>query len=126
MNFFKKLFHKKASTDTPPIPSWNEIVDIMYDKQLDTFSDEVVKAVYSKNKSMRYVILKSKSGFFTYQLEKIYQFDEDEWKYIFSKNNVLSAVWQPFTEISGKSFFENEEKLLKEIKNEPEYKQYFC
>jgi len=31
---------------------------MMYDKHLDAFSDEVVKVIYSKDRSMRYVVLK--------------------------------------------------------------------
>ena len=31
---------------------------------------------------MRYVVLKDEKGLFTFQLEAIYQFDEEEWKYI--------------------------------------------
>ena len=34
-------------------------------------------------------------------------------------------MWEPFRGIVGKSDFENEEELLKEMKEESEYKQYF-
>lgn len=69
--------------------------------------------------------MKDEKGLFTYQLEAIYQFDEDEWKYICSHNDALPAMWEPFRDIVGKSFYENEEELLKEMKEEPEYKQFF-
>ena len=74
---------------------------------------------------MRYVVLKDEKGFFTYQLEAIYQYDEDEWKYICSHDNALPAMWEPFRGIAGKSFFENMDELLKELNAEPEYKSYF-
>lgn len=125
MNFFKRLFQKGKPKGIPPIPPWSEIVKTMYDKSLDAFADEVVRVVYSADKTMRYVILKDEKGLFTYQLEAIYQFDEDEWKYIFSDNNALPAMWEPFRGVVGKSFFENEEELQKEMKEEPEYKRYF-
>ena len=98
---------------------------MMYDKHLDAFSDEVVKVIYSKDRSMRYVVLKDEKEFFTYQLEAIYPYDEDEWKYICSHDNVLPAMWEPFRGIVGKSVFENIDELLNELKAEPEYKQYF-
>lgn len=125
MNFFKRLFQNEKSKEFPPMPPWAEIVEMMYDKSLDAFVDEVVRVVYSADNTMRYVVLKDEKGLFTYQLEAIYQFDEDEWKYICSNNVALPAMWEPFSGIVGKSFFENEEELLKGMKEEPEYKQYF-
>ena len=125
MNFFKRLFQKEKPKEFPPMPPWAEIVKMMYDKSLDAFVDEVVRVVYSADNTMRYVVLKDEKGLFTYQLEAIYQFDEDEWKYICSNNVALPAMWEPFSGIVGKSFFESEEELLKEMKEEPEYKQYF-
>ena len=125
MNFFKRLFQKEKPKEFPPMPPWAEIVKMMYDKSLDAFVDEVVRVVYSADNTMRYVVLKDEKGLFTYQLEAIYQFDADEWKYICSNNVALPAMWEPFSGIVGKSFFESEEELLKEMKEEPEYKQYF-
>lgn len=125
MNFLTKLFKKKPVVEIPPMPSWKTVVDMMYDKHLDAFSDEVVKVIYSKDLSMRYVVLKDEKEFFTYQLEAIYQYDEDEWKYIFSHDNVLPAMWEPFRGIVGKSVFENIDELLNELKAEPEYKRHF-
>lgn len=125
MKLFKTLFQKEKRQDIPAMPLWEEIVEIMFDKHLDAFADKVVRVVYSIDKTMRYVVLKDEKGFFTYQLEAIYQFDEDEWKYTCSQNDALPAIWEPFRGDVGKSFFENEEELLKEMKEEPEYKQYF-
>ena len=125
MNFFKRLFQKEKPKEFPAMPPWVEIVKMMYDKSLDAFVDEVVRVVYSADNTMRYVVLKDEKGLFTYQLEAIYQFDADEWKYICSNNVALPAMWEPFSGIVGKSFFESEEELLKEMKEEPEYKQYF-
>ena len=126
MNFFKRLFQNEKPKEISAMPPWVEIVKMMYDKSLDAFVDEVVRVVYSADNTMRYVVLKDEKGLFTYQLEAIYQFDADEWKYICSNNVALPAMWEPFRGIVGKSFFENEEELLKEMKEEPEYKQYFA
>ena len=125
MSFLTKLFKKKSKEETPTMPSWETVVEMMYGKHLDAFSDEVVKVIYSKDRSMRYVVLKDEKDFFTYQLEAIYQYDEDEWKYICSHDNALPAMWEPFRGIVGKSVFENMDELLKELKAEPEYKSYF-
>lgn len=125
MKFFKKLFQKGKSKEIPTTPPWAEVVEMMHDKSLDAFAIEVVRVMYSVDKTMRYVVLKDEKGLFTYQLEAIHQFDEEEWKYIFSNDGTLPATWEPFGESIGKSFFENEEELLKEMKAEAEYKQYF-
>ncbi|MDY3760132.1 MAG: hypothetical protein SOZ93_02230 [Eubacteriales bacterium] len=125
MKFFKRLFQKEKPKEVPVMPPWPEIVEMMYDKYLDSFADKVVSVVYSIDKTMRYVVLKDEKGLFTYQLETIHQFDEDEWKYICSHNDALPAMWAPFRDFVGYSLFENEEELLKEMKEEPEYKQYF-
>lgn len=125
MNFFAKLFKKKQMPEISPMPSWETIIQLMYDKNLDVFADKVVDVIYSKDRSMRYVVLKEDNSLFTYQLEAIYQFDEDEWRYICSSENAIPAMWEPFRGIDGKSFFNSMEELLKEIKHEPEYKQYF-
>ena len=125
MNFFTKLFKKKSKEEISPMPSQETVVEMMYDKHLDAFSDEIVKVIYSKDRSMRYVVLKDEKDFFIYQLEAIYQYDEDEWKYICAHDNALPAMWEPFRGIVGKSVFENIDELLKEIKTEPEYKQHF-
>ena len=125
MKFFNRIFRRKQNTDIPPMPAWNTIVEMMYDKQLDTFADEVVDVIYSKDRSKRYVILKKGNDLLTYQLESIYQFDEDEWNYIGSYDNALPAMWEPFRGIAGKSIFNSIKELRNEIENEPEYRQYF-
>lgn len=125
MKFFQKLFQKKKAPQIPPTPSWEAVVEMMHDKYLDVFSDEVVQVIYSKDRSMRYVVLKNEAGLLTYQLEAIYQYDEDEWKYICSDNDALPAMWEPYKGIYGKSLFKNTDDLLKELKSEPEYLLYF-
>lgn len=123
MKRFKRLFNKNSKTEIPPIPSREEIIKIMYDKQLDYFSDMVVNTVYSKDKSMRYVILENEKGYLTYQFEELHQFSEYEWAALGSAHNDLPAIWEPFSD--RKSIFENTEELLKEMEKEPNYKQYF-
>ena len=125
MNILNWLFRKKPNRDIPPMPSWGSIVEMMRDKHLDTFAGEVVDVIYSQDCSMRYVILKDEKGFFTYQLEAIYQYDEHEWQYICSHDNALPAMWEPFRGIEGKSIFVNIEELKKELQTEPEFKRFF-
>ena len=125
MNFFTKWFKRNLKPSTSPMPTHETLVEMMYDKHLDAFSDEVVRVIYSRDRSMRYVVLKNEKGYFTYQLEAIYQYEEDEWKYLSAQEDVLPALWEPFRGIVGKSIFENMDDLLKEIKAEAEFKHYF-
>lgn len=119
---FKKNEKKIVTSDMPPL---HKIVEMMYDKYLDAFSDEVIRVVYSKDKTMRYVILKDEKGLFKYCLEAIYQFDEEEWKYIFSDKECLPAMWEPYCGKYRNSIFATENDAMKELKEEPEYKLYF-
>lgn len=127
----KNLFTARKSSKLSPsaeiqdLPKWEKIVEMMYDAQLDVFDDEVVRVIYSADRTRRYVILKDEKGLYTYQLEAIYQFDKDEWKYICSEKNTLPAMWEPFHSLLGSSIFATEEDLLREMQLEPEYKQYF-
>lgn len=124
MNLLKRLFCKKTK-ETPPMPQWDTIVEMMYDKGLDNFIDEVVKVIYSKDRSMRYVVLKGENELFTYRLEVIHRYDEEEWVYISSHENALPAMWNTLRGNDVKSVFENTDELLREIKSEAEYKRYF-
>ena len=121
----KRLFRKfrKEKRIVPPMPEWNEIVEMLYDKNLDFLDSKVEKVIYSKDKSKRYVVLKSDKGFFTYRLEKIYQFDEEEWSYRCSFD-LTPAFWQD-VDNGNKSIFSTLEDALKELKQEVEYK-FFC
>ena len=127
-----KLFHwflrNKSIREIPPMPSWETTVEMLYDKHLDAFSGEILRVIYSKDKSMRYVILKNENGLLTYQLEAIYLFDEETWEYIQlskSAKDKLPAMWEPYRGILETSFFEQERDLLRALEAEPEYKQYF-
>ena len=121
----KRLFRKfrKEKRIVPPMPEWNEIVEMLYDKNLDFLDSTVEKVIYSKDKSKRYVVLKSDKGFFTYRLEKIYQLDEEEWSYRCSFD-LTPAFWQD-VDNGSKSIFSTLEDALNELKHEAEYK-FFC
>ena len=118
----KRLFRKfrKEKRVVPPMPEWNEIVEMLYDKNLDFLDSTVEKVIYSKDKSKRYVVLKSDKGFFTYRLEKIYQLDEEEWSYRCSFD-LTPAFWQD-VDNGSKSIFSTLEDALNELKQEAEYR----
>ena len=85
---------------------------------------EVLQVIYSKDRSMRYVILQAENCF-TYQLEAIYPYDPQEWQYIASNQGALPAMWEPFHGMLGKSLFDDMDGLLQELRAEPEYQRYF-
>ena len=124
-NWIASIFKKKQQVSISPMPTWESVVEIMYDKQLDSFLDEVVKVIYSKDKTKRYVIVKSRKGFFTYGLEALYAFDEDEWQVVGREKDALPGYWGSFAGSGSKSIFGREEELMKELICEPEYKCYF-
>ncbi len=122
MKFIKKL--KKIPRTPPPIPPRSYLVSLLYDKGFDSFPGEVVDAIYSHDRSMRYVILKSDKDFLTYTLQKIEIFDEEEWRYVFSSGGEIPAMWSDCDGCS-RSIFDDIESLMRELKGEPCYKQFF-
>ena len=116
---------KKKSKPIPTMPPWNEIVELMHDKNLDLFCDEIINVIYSKDNTMRYVILKNKKGLLRYKLEVLHQFDEEAWQYLCMDNDVLPAMWESHYDKSGVSLFVNEEELMKDLKSQSEYKIYY-
>lgn len=118
----KRIFGKfrKEKRVVPRMPEWNEIVEMLYDKNLDFLDLTVEKVIYSRDKAKRYVILKSDKGFFSYRLEKIYQLDDEEWNYRCSFD-LTPAFWQEIDN-GSKSIFSTLENALKELEQEAEYK----
>ena len=121
MNLFKRLLHKKAQIETPPLPSWNEIVELMYDKELN-FVNQVVQVIYAKDKERRYVITHNKEGLLFYDLQELYSFDDDEWRYISSDDNALPGYWSSEHGDYLKSVFNSMDELMRDLKSQPEYK----
>ena len=122
------IFRKKKAEETvevPPMPAWETVVEIMYDRDLDKFGGEVIRVIYAADRSMRYVILKNGKGFLTYRLEKIYPFSEDEWQYVGRHASALPAMWEQVRGGQGKSIFSCEADLLGELTAESAYKLYF-
>ena len=108
-----------------PFPSWEETVQLMYDKGLDSFAHEVIRVLYSKDKSRRYVVYRIRNNLLQYRLERLFQFDEDEWKYYLCRdNNALPGYWCEDRE-KPVSVFVKMDDLLKELQSNPEYQQYF-
>lgn len=109
-----------SSINESPLPSFNETIEI---DSLNCFQDEIVKVIYSKDKLMRYIILKKENGLYTYILERIEPYDEDEWEYLMSGLYAIPAMW--ILSNCSFSFFQTEDDAIKELKFESEYKQYF-
>ena len=124
MSLFTGLFRKKK-TEVPTMPTWETIVEMMFNQELDCYSAEVVAVLYSKDRSMRYVITKEENGLLSYQLEAIKQYDQEDWKYISAHSGALPAMWETYNDIFRKTIFCHLEELEKELKVEPEFKQYF-
>ena len=122
---FIRIFAEKPKADSSVKIPWEDAVEMLYDKHLDAFADKIVDVIYSKDRSMRYVILEKNNGLLTYQLEAIYSYNGEKWGYVSLQDNSLAAMWEPFRGIVEKSVFGNMDELTKELHEEPEYKQYF-
>ena len=124
MNFFKNKIKRDKKSQIPPMPNFGEIVEMMYNKNL-SFSETVVRVLYSEDKSKRFVLLKSDKGFYKYTYEEIRVCDEDEWNFICNTENPCPAWWEPMDRSFAYSFFGTEEEAMTALMNESEYKTYF-
>ncbi len=126
MKLFEQLFHKKENQSPPPLPSWEEVVEGLYDKNLDSFPHDVIEVLYSRDRSERYVILKSKAGFYTYLFQRISTWDKDEWVNLSSHENIAPGWWEePLLRDNQKSFLGSLEELKAELYAEVDYQQHF-
>ena len=127
MKWLNRLIERKKQTDPIQMPPYNEIVKSLYDQEL-TYSEEVTvcRVIYSKDKSKRFVILKSDKGFYKYTYEEVCVFDELDWTSHFCHlDNVKPGWWEPKDRSFAYSFFGTEGEALGALKLESEYKQFF-
>ncbi len=117
--------HHRDKKQAPPLPSWEEVIEALYDTDLDSFPHEVVEVLYTKDCSKRYIILRSTGGFYTYHLEGISIRDEEEWQNYPSHENIFPAWWEPIERNNEKSFFGTLEECKANLYAESDYQQYF-
>ena len=122
----KSLFsRKKTIAPIPPKPSWQEIVELMYDKSLSGFSDEIIKVIYNNNKEKRVIFFKGEKGFYYYSIEHLVEFDDEEWAYIAREPDALPAMWTAPMQTSARSMFGTEQEAWNDFIISPEYKSDF-
>ena len=119
------LLNKKKQQSIPPIPPIEEIAKELYDKSLSFEDYEVVNVLYNKDKTKRFILLKSSNGFYKYTYEEIYVYDANEWNLCCNIPDSYPATWIPKDRKFGYSFFGTEQKAYTSMKQESEYLQYF-
>ena len=126
MKWLKSIF-KKKKVDIAPMPPYDEIVKSLYDKELNyPDSIEICQVIYSKDKSKRFVVLKSNKGFFKYTYEEVCVFDELDWTSLYAYiENRQPGWWEPKDRSFAYSFFGTEQEAVEALKCETEYKQFF-
>lgn len=127
MKWLKKLFQREKATPIEP-PPWEEIVEIMYDKDLGGHMDEVAEVIYSRDRSKRYVVLKSNKGFYKFDYEELQPLDEEElmWTNADSSDpkDCIFALWLPH-DTSCRSFYGTLDEARRGISSHGAYKIYF-
>ena len=121
------MFHKKKkqTREIPSRPCWDEIISIMYNKQLNGFDAKVIEVLYSSDKTRRFVLLKDNNGVFRYCFEELHPFSEEEWMYVSRSGAILPAIWETPSSWQGTSLYATLEDMRKELELSPEYKLYF-
>ena len=98
----------EESSAIPPMPPFEEIVELLYDKEL-CFPDEitVARVIYSKDKSKRFTILKNGKGLYINRYEEIWTYFEEEWVHMYNGWCTCPGWWQdevyviPFSQITS-------------------------
>ena len=123
----KDTFQKEQQIDPIPMPSYDEIVKSLYDKEL-VYSDalKICKVIYNNDKSKRFVVLESNKGFFKYTYEEICVIDELDWTshYCYIKDT-KPGWWESKDRSFSYSFFGTEKEAMTALKSGPVFKQYF-
>lgn len=126
MTLLDKLFPKKQPVCHRKMPTWEEIIEHMHDKQLSFFSDTIVSVIESKDRTKRVIILRSDHGYYKTVYEEIRVWDEDEWNYFCNDSDRYPAWWEPVdSSINSKSFYGTEDDALKAVTSSHEYEMYF-
>lgn len=126
MKKLKDLLHnKKKQQPIPPIPTIEEIAEELYNKSLSFKDYEAIKVIYNKDKTKRFILLKSSNNFYKYTYEEIYVYDIDEWNLCCNTPDSYPATWIPKDRKFGYSFFGTEQEAYTSMKQESEYLQYF-
>lgn len=117
-----RIFKKKPKSTRAKLPPWEQIVETMFDKELDhTVGYEVVRVLYSADKTRRVLILQSESGYFTYRSEVLKAYDVDKLQYLSADS--FPAYW--LSQSDAKSIFDDMSTLMQELTAEPDYITYY-
>jgi hypothetical protein len=122
--YFKKI-KKNVCLE---MPSYDKIVNMLYDKGLSFADDlEIIDVIYSNDKTKRFIVLKSLNGFYKYTYEEICICDKEEWEDLNRCNleYVSHAWWETKDATFAYSFFGTEEEAMLSLRLTAEYKLYF-
>ncbi len=123
MRALKKLKKIPPTPTTPPIlptPSKKRPANEICEKGiLGTPSNKTIEIIYSKDRSMRYVISENTDGYFYYTLEKNIQ------KYIFESDVDTFDIQPDLQKGNCRIKFDDLSELKKAIENESYFKKHF-
>lgn len=127
MSLLKKFFSMKQPIYRREMPTWEEIVDHMQDKELSCFADTIVRIILSKDRAKRIIIFQSDHGYYKTAYEEIRILDEDEWNFFCNTPDRYPAYWgRVASSINSKSFYGTEDDAVAAIADSHEYKTYFA
>lgn len=118
MSFIKKLFKRNSEPPAPPRVNlwegitWDEVVELCYDKQLGNHIYPDVKVIYSADNSHRGIIRQRPDELYAVELEKLFQYDEE---YLQFGTAELPGYWSPIG--SSNSIFNTAEHAEEYIKS---------
>ena len=126
MSLLDRISPKKQPSHQRKMPTWEEIVNHMQNKELSFFADTVVRVISSKDRAKRVILMQSDHGYYKVVYERICVMDEDEWNYFCNDPDKYPAWWEPVvSSINSKSFYGTEDDAINAVIESHEYKTYF-
>ena len=126
MSLLDKLFPKKKPVCRREMPTWDEVVAHMQDKELSFLSHTIVRTFSSRDKAKRIILLQSDHGYYKAVYQKIRVWDADELNYFAYDLDKYPARWEQPAGISfSHSLFGTEADAIWTIMESPEYKVDF-
>lgn len=98
-------------------PSREEAARFMHDEMLPPGT---LETRYACGGEVRCVIFRSANGYMTYQFERLYFLDAEEYRH-----SAVPAVWQPLQEGLYKPVYTSLRDLRRQLAFEPVYRTYF-
>lgn len=103
---------------------WEELVNAMYDRDIDKLNGKPVMLVYNKERDRRFAVLKDKKCY-SYVFQRLCKNEKDDWFSINAVEGEFPAAWECANEQGQHDSYKSAEEALQALKEEEEYYKFY-